>query len=238
MELRSTGITGLDKLLNGGIPKDSTTLLMGPSGSGKSMLAKRFLWEGIKSKQPSICLITQSHRQKIQKSMKSLGWNIAPYLGKTLLLLEAFTWSYPDLIDELGEKDLEYTLTTLNLEKLMHLVVKAIKQLGDGGRLVFDDFSDLFILLGDDRRVLRFLRRMQVCATGKHYDALITLDPETQSPIATKAAMHCADNIIELRLQEGKGQLKRQLRVRHMPQEHDSSWHSLHITPKGPVVDG
>jgi KaiC/GvpD/RAD55 family RecA-like ATPase len=238
MDLRSTGITGLDKLLNGGVPKESTILVLGPSGSGKSILAKRFLWEGLQHNQSGVCLLTQSHRQNMHKSMKSFGWNITPYIGKTLLLLEAFTWSYPECLTDLGERELEYTLTTLNLEKLMHILVKATKQMGDGGRLVFDDLSDLFILMGDDRRVLRFLRRMQVCAIGKHYDTLITLDPDTQNPIATKAATHCANGVIELRFQEGKGQLKRQLRVRHMPQEHDSSWHSLHITPKGPVVDG
>lgn len=238
MELLPTGIAGLDKLLNGGIPKESTILLMGPSGSGKSILTKQFLWKGIQNKEPNICIITQSQRQTMYKTMDSFGWNITPHIGKTLLILEAFTWNYPDLLSTIGKEEMEYTLKNLNLEKLMHIIVKAIEQLGDGGRLVFDDFSDIFILMGDDLRVLRFLRRMQVCTTGHRYNTLLTLDPETQSSIATKAAMHCADGIIELRLQEGKGALKRQLRVRHMPQEHDSSWHPLHITTKGPVVNG
>jgi len=51
--------------------------------------------------------------------------------------------------------------------------------------------------------------------------------------------MHIADGIIEIRLREGKADegLQREIRVRAMPQGHDSAWHPLNITPKGLVID-
>ena len=40
-ELDSTGIEELDKILGGGLPRPSTIGLIGPLGSGKSILARQ-----------------------------------------------------------------------------------------------------------------------------------------------------------------------------------------------------
>ena len=45
-ELCKTGIAGLDKMLNGGLPKGSISTISGPTGSGKSTLALQFLVNG------------------------------------------------------------------------------------------------------------------------------------------------------------------------------------------------
>jgi circadian clock protein KaiC len=42
----STGVTGLDEMLGGGLPRGYSLLVAGPSGSGKSVLASAFLAEG------------------------------------------------------------------------------------------------------------------------------------------------------------------------------------------------
>ncbi|UXH79633.1 ATPase domain-containing protein [Roseateles amylovorans] len=41
-----TGVTGLDRMLGGGLPRGYSVLVAGPSGSGKSLLAASFLVEG------------------------------------------------------------------------------------------------------------------------------------------------------------------------------------------------
>ncbi len=42
-----TGIPGLDDITNGGIPKNRTTLLLGNTGCGKTIMAMEFLINGI-----------------------------------------------------------------------------------------------------------------------------------------------------------------------------------------------
>ena len=50
-ERLSTGVTGLDKLLHGGLLAGSSTALLGPPGSGKTILGLHFLAEGARQGQ-------------------------------------------------------------------------------------------------------------------------------------------------------------------------------------------
>ena len=47
MERLSTGISGLDSLIEGGIPKGSTILIAGNPGTGKTILTAHFLYDGL-----------------------------------------------------------------------------------------------------------------------------------------------------------------------------------------------
>ena len=47
VERLSTGIAGLDALIEGGIPKGSTVLIAGNPGSGKTVLTAHFLYAGL-----------------------------------------------------------------------------------------------------------------------------------------------------------------------------------------------
>jgi circadian clock protein KaiC len=50
----SVGVTGLDEMLGGGIPSGYSVLVVGPSGSGKSILATEFIREGARRGEPAI----------------------------------------------------------------------------------------------------------------------------------------------------------------------------------------
>lgn len=47
-KLLQSGVTELDKLLHGGLPAGSSTLIIGPSGTGKTLLVLQFLREAVK----------------------------------------------------------------------------------------------------------------------------------------------------------------------------------------------
>lgn len=240
MDLRSTGIPGLDELLRGGVPEDGLTLILGDAGSGKSTLARQFLWEGIHTKEHNVTILSETHRASMKQQMLQFGWDITPYEGDNLLIIEGFYLAQMNdtLLAQLEDASRELTLTTLNLDKLMHLLTSTINQLGPSGRCIFDSLSDLFILLGDNLKVLRFLRRAKVFLAGNKYSTVVTLDPHTQGTVATRAAMHMADGIVEIRLREGEGKegLQREIRISAMPQGHDSAWHPLEITKQGVKV--
>jgi KaiC/GvpD/RAD55 family RecA-like ATPase len=49
LERISTGIPGLDSLIEGGIPRGFTVLIAGNPGTGKTVMTSHFLWEGLKN---------------------------------------------------------------------------------------------------------------------------------------------------------------------------------------------
>ena len=49
LERVKTGIYGLDELIEGGLPKDSITLVSGNSGTGKTTLSLQYLYNGVKT---------------------------------------------------------------------------------------------------------------------------------------------------------------------------------------------
>ena len=47
LESVATGVEGLDELLSGGFPRGRVVLLLGGPGSGKTILASQFLYNGV-----------------------------------------------------------------------------------------------------------------------------------------------------------------------------------------------
>src|SRR5579859_1224773 len=57
----STGIETLDTMMSGGIPAGESALLVGPSGSGKSVFARHFIAAGARLGEPGILVVVEEH---------------------------------------------------------------------------------------------------------------------------------------------------------------------------------
>lgn len=75
IERVSTGIEGLDTLLNGGVPKGYYIVVCGPPGSGKTLLAFHFLMEGIKKGEPGLYVSLDEDTEFLKRNL-SYKWNI------------------------------------------------------------------------------------------------------------------------------------------------------------------
>src|SRR6185369_9513814 len=75
-----TGVPGLDKLMDGGIPRGYSVLVAGPSGSGKTVLSNQFIVEGLRrgengivavfEKRPNDYLQTTPRGEEFQKLIR------------------------------------------------------------------------------------------------------------------------------------------------------------------------
>jgi len=70
-EFISTGIETLDKLLEGGIPRGYTTLILGVPGSGIEILAKQLATTG-----ETLYFSTDETRDKVLDTIQKFGWSI------------------------------------------------------------------------------------------------------------------------------------------------------------------
>jgi len=73
----SSGIKGLDEMMNGGIPAGDSVLVGGPSGSGKTILVTQFIAEGVRQGEAAVLAIFEEHPPEYLGRAKSLGFDLA-----------------------------------------------------------------------------------------------------------------------------------------------------------------
>jgi len=76
LERVHTGISELDKMLNGGLLKNSLTILSGASGTGKTILALRFAAEGALRDEKSVYLSFEETPEQLKTVLKSMGYDV------------------------------------------------------------------------------------------------------------------------------------------------------------------
>ncbi|MBS3076885.1 AAA family ATPase [Candidatus Pacearchaeota archaeon] len=86
-----TWIPQFDHLIQGGFVKDSTNLLVGGSGSGKSIFATQFLVEAMNRGEKGLYVTFEEKKKQFYENMLSLGWDLADYEKKGLFTFLEYT---------------------------------------------------------------------------------------------------------------------------------------------------
>jgi KaiC/GvpD/RAD55 family RecA-like ATPase len=71
----STGIPGLDELVEGGYMRGSTILVTGGTGTGKTTFCAQFIWDGLKKGEPGIYITLEEDPEDIRGDLKRFGFN-------------------------------------------------------------------------------------------------------------------------------------------------------------------
>jgi KaiC/GvpD/RAD55 family RecA-like ATPase len=76
MERASSGVKGLDDILEGGFPKARTILIVGSPGSGKTILAIQFLRAGALKGERSIYVTFDERPEQVKENMSAFSWDL------------------------------------------------------------------------------------------------------------------------------------------------------------------
>ncbi len=71
-----TGIPGLDELIEGGLIRNSTVLLKGECGSGKTILGLQYLTYGALHGEPGVLLSIEEDKKDIFRESAKFGWDL------------------------------------------------------------------------------------------------------------------------------------------------------------------
>ena len=72
-----SGISGLDAILSGGIPRGNVILLEGAIGTGKTTLGTEFVYRGAKEfGEPGVIVVFETSPDKLTRDAAGLGWNL------------------------------------------------------------------------------------------------------------------------------------------------------------------
>src|ERR1700732_432097 len=89
LEKAHTGITGLDQISGGGLPKGRTTIVCGGPGCGKTMLGIEFLVRGaLEFDEPGVLMAFEEIPRDMASNVASLGFDIEDLAAKKKLFLD------------------------------------------------------------------------------------------------------------------------------------------------------
>lgn len=169
----ATGITGLDEITNGGLPKQRPTLLCGSAGCGKTLFAMTFLYNGaVLYGEPGIFIAFEERPDDLIKNVGSLNYDIDKLIDEKLLIIDHIHIDRNE-IEEAGDYDLEGLFIRIGF---------AIDSIG-AKRVVIDTIETLFggfdnqaVLRSELRRLFEWLKEKGVTAiiTGERGDGALT----------------------------------------------------------------
>jgi len=72
----STGISGLDEVLGGGLPQGQIYLVEGESGAGKTTLGLQFLLAGQRRGERTLWITLSETERQLRQTAHSHGWSL------------------------------------------------------------------------------------------------------------------------------------------------------------------
>ena len=82
-----TGIAGMDEITAGGLPLDRTTLLLGSTGCGKTVLAIEYLINGIVKFDEAVVYLTfEESAKEIIVNANSMGYDFEKFISEKKII--------------------------------------------------------------------------------------------------------------------------------------------------------
>lgn len=168
-----TGISGLDEVTGGGLPRGRPTLVCGPAGCGKTLIAMEFLVRGITEfNEPGVFVAFEETIDDLRSNVASLGFDLAQLEADGHLMLDHITLVHGEMA-ETGDWDLDGLF--LRLGAAID-AVGAKRVVIDTIETLFGAFTNTAILRSELARLFSFLKERGVTAviTGERGDGSLT----------------------------------------------------------------
>lgn len=195
----SSGIPGLDAMMDGGIPAGDGVLVGGPSGAGKTVLSTQFIVEGARHGEPGVIAIFEEHSQDYLRRAKSFGFDLEELIRQDRLRV-----IYPHPLD-------------LSVDETVQEIRDAVEQV-KARRVVIDSLSGFELALAPTFRTdyRESVYRLVGALTGAGITVLMTVETTesfTSMQFSTHQVSFLADDIIFQRYVEIAGELQKVITV-------------------------
>lgn len=221
----TTGISALDRAIEGGLPPHRAVLVTGNAGAGKTTVALQFLAQGARTDEPGIFVALDQKPAHVLEAAARFGWPVGGGEGSPILLLDGS----PALsLMRLRQHGVDARAVMADL--MPHIRARGTK------RLVIDSLTALIPPELSESEEEEFLRDLLLalednieCTT-----LLVTADEDSRAARISAIAARLVTGVIDVRVREEDGRLRRHLLVRKMRgTAADSSEQEFAIGPQG-----
>jgi circadian clock protein KaiC len=160
----STGIEGLDYILDGGFPINRMYLLEGDPGAGKTTTALQFLLAGARAGEAGVYATLSETEEELRDVASSHGWSLD---GITICELQT--------AEESLKADSQYTLfhpSEVELSETTRAVLDTVERVKPR-RVVFDSLSEMRLLARDSLRYRRQILALKHYFNGQNCTVLL-----------------------------------------------------------------
>ena len=196
-ERAATGVAGLDEMLCGGLPRATSTVLQGGTGTGKTLLGLAFLLEGARRGEHGVHFSLEETPDQLRGMAPAFGWDLRELERRRLLTL-----CYVSPVE-------------LSTDAFLDRARRLVEQVG-ARRAVLDSLTSMALGVSSERRFKEL-----VYAMAKHFRALgVTFNINMEidellgsARLSGHGVSFAADNVIQLRYVELDGSLDRGISV-------------------------
>lgn len=192
-----TGVAGLDDALGGGVPVRSATVVLGGTGTGKTLLGLHFLLDGVRRGEHGILFTLEETPEQLRAVGRAVGLDIA---GAERAGLLRIVYTSP---------------VELSTDRFLHEARDAVRAHG-ARRAVFDSLTTMELGVPSPRRYKELIYAIAKHLRSDGVTLLMTAESEQllgTANLAGGGVSFVADNLIQLRYVELEGRLERAIAV-------------------------
>jgi KaiC/GvpD/RAD55 family RecA-like ATPase len=227
---------GSRRLVEGELPPASL-FLMGPSGIGKTIFSKQFIYNGLINGEPGIYLSTDESPKRIQESMKKLGMNVDAYIdNENLRIIDCYSWKIG------GKSCSKYCVSNPdNLATVSMAIDKARHHLKKT-RLVLDSITGLMSFCNHNLTFFsKFLQVIVAQTRDSESNALFLASSEAHDQVFISYMREIFDGTLEMKIEtkksESREEIKRLMRLFSLKgAKHKTQWAAVEITNNGIIL--
>jgi KaiC/GvpD/RAD55 family RecA-like ATPase len=195
-----TGIKGFDEIVDGGLPRGRTILLNGSCGTGKTILATQFLYNGIvRYKEPGIFVELEQDAVEYKEDMAGFGLDLKKLEadGRLVIINAALKRKGVTNFLELKSETHDISPDMASVDKIIEVIEAAAKKIG-AKRAVIDSLSSMTISFDNDQSLRHLVLDLNYALKRMGLTTLIISD--TIAGDMTEAAeRYVVDGVITLR---------------------------------------
>jgi circadian clock protein KaiC len=224
-ERLSTGVSGMDDMIGGGVIAGDAVMLTGPAGSGKSTVATQFMVAGLKAGETGVIAVFEEYPEEYLARANTRN----PEVGKMIAS---------------GKLELIYLRPLdLSVDEALSAILEAVERVG-AKRVVIDSLSGFEVALAPTFRedFRESLYRLVGTLTATGVTVFMTAEVSegfSEARFTSEKVSFITDEIIIQRYIEIEGELRRVMAVIKMRgSDHTHEFRTYEVTSKGVVIGG